>query len=144
MTNVDFYILPDQADNASDYRIFACRLAEKALSLGKHVYIQVDDQAEASRMDTLLWTFRDISFVPHCLETQDNTDTPVMIGWREQLNQAFQADLLINLSATIPAFHTKFERIAEIVSEPEQRRQTVRQHYSHYKKAGMSLDTHQM
>jgi len=144
MTSVDFYILPDNSQNASDYRHFACRLTEKALSLGKQVYIQVDDLAEASRLNTLLWTFRDASFVPHQLENEANIDSPVVIGWREQLTDAIRPDLLINLSAVIPSFHGKFERIAEIVSEPEQRRQMIRQHYSQYKNAGLTLDTHQM
>jgi len=144
MTNVDFYILPDNSNNASDYRHFACRLTEKALSLGNHVYIQVDDVAEADRINTLLWTFRDASFVPHQLESENTINSPVVIGWSNQFPATIRPNLLINLSMQIPGFHDKFERIAEIVSEPEQRRQIIRQHYSQYKKAGLSLDTHQM
>jgi len=144
MTSVDFYILPDNSVNESDYQLFACRLTEKALSLGNQVYIQVDDVAQANQLNTLLWTFRDISFVPHQLENETNIASPVVIGWRETFSAAVRPDLLINLSMAIPAFYDKFDRIAEIVSEPEQRRQMIRQHYSHYKKAGLSLDTHQM
>jgi len=144
MTSVDFYILPDNSQAASDYRHFACRLAEKAMNLGHRVYIHVDDSNEAARLDTLLWTFRDESFVAHQMASDNDIDSPVVIGWQDSLADAIKPDLLINLGQSIPQFHTQFERIAEIVSEPEQRRQQTRQHYSYYKKNGLSLDTHQL
>lgn len=148
MSSVDFYILPDQAEHASDYRQFACRLAEKAWGLGKHITIQVDDANEANRLNTLLWTFRDASFVPHQLENETHIDSPVLITWSESWRgdtlASIRPDLLINLSAAIPSFYSKFDRIAEIVSEPEQRRQQIRQHYSHYKRENLPLQTHQM
>jgi len=148
MSSVDFYVLPDGGDATSDYRQFACRLAEKALGLGKHVTIQVDDANEANRLNSLLWTFRDASFVPHQLENEADIASPVLIAWSEQWRgetlDSVRPDLLINLSAGIPTFYAKFDRIAEIVSEPEQRRQQIRQHYSYYKRENLPLQTHQM
>lgn len=63
MTRVDFYVLSDGGDQ---YRaVFACRLAEKALGHGMGIYIHTDGAAETGRIDQLLWTFRDGSFLPH-------------------------------------------------------------------------------
>jgi DNA polymerase-3 subunit chi len=43
----------------------ACDITQKAWSEGLHVYVLSSSAEEASRMDNLLWTFRQDSFVPH-------------------------------------------------------------------------------
>src|SRR5687768_13867816 len=63
MARVDFYVL---AEEGSDVRYrFACRLAEKAVDQGHRVYLQTTSLAEAQRLDELLWTFSDRSFLAH-------------------------------------------------------------------------------
>ena len=60
---VDFYVL---SENAPDARLrWACRLAEQAAEQGSRVYLQTAGQAEAQRLDELLWTYNDRSFLPH-------------------------------------------------------------------------------
>jgi DNA polymerase-3 subunit chi len=63
MTEVDFYVLGD-ADADAALRT-ACDITQKAWSEGLHVYLLSTCDEEASRMDNLLWTFRQDSFVPH-------------------------------------------------------------------------------
>ena len=81
MTRVDFYVLPDTADGA---RLeFACRIAEKAYTQAHRVYVHAASAAEAARLDELLWTFRDTSFVPHALAGAGISAAdapPVLIG----------------------------------------------------------------
>ena len=62
MAQVDFYIL-GRADEHSRL-ILACKLAEKAWRLENSIHIHTMSRADAERLDELLWTFRDGSFVP--------------------------------------------------------------------------------
>ena len=53
-------------EDAPDARLrWACRLAEQAAEQGSHVYLQTAGQAEVQRLDELLWTYNDRSFLPH-------------------------------------------------------------------------------
>ena len=62
MTKIDFYLLDD---NGQDKSRFACRLAQKAFKQGCQIYIYADDQSLINKMDNLLWTFQQGSFLPH-------------------------------------------------------------------------------
>ena len=80
MARVDFYVLPGSREIARQQ--FACRLAEKAYRLEHSVHIHVDDRAAMQRVDDLLWTFRDGSFVPHEIAESSaaRPESPVTIG----------------------------------------------------------------
>lgn len=141
MPKVDFYILADQ--NPNGRQLLACRLTEKAYSLGHTVYIHVDNAEEAQRLDDLLWTFRDGSFVPHTLFPAAADDTsPVLIGWHA--DSAAGADVLINLGAEVPAFFERFERIAELVNQEPIVLQTSRQRFRAYRDRGLNPETHKI
>jgi len=63
MSRVDFYILAD-GDSPEH---FACSIAHKARQQDYDIYIHTDSKENAARMDELLWTHKDISFLPHSL-----------------------------------------------------------------------------
>ena len=108
MARVDFYLLKE-AGVDSRYS-FACRLAEKAYRLNNTVHIHMLSQSDVERVDDLLWTFRDGSFVPHdTLQKSESTRrSPVTIACGTAAVEP--CDLLINLCDEIPEF-------AEIVGE---------------------------
>ena len=101
MARIDFYILAASGEQARQQ--FACRLAEKAYRLDHRVHIHVSEPDWLGRMDELLWTFRDGSFVPHEVVSAgaERTEAPVTLGCDE--NAVQQADLLINLADDVPA-----------------------------------------
>jgi DNA polymerase-3 subunit chi len=136
MSRIDFYILTEAGESAR--QVFACRLAEKAYRLHNSVHIRTADGSIARRIDELLWTFRDGSFVPHEIAVADQpADAPVTIGSGNAVS-----DLLINLSPDIPANIAAFPRIAEIVSSDEESRLQSRQRFAAYRDQGHTLDTH--
>jgi len=141
MTQVDFYIIdPDNGENRQHY---ACRLTDKAYRQGRRVYIHTGSPGESQMLDRLLWTFRDQSFVPHGIAgTTDPEFTPVLIGDQPPPEQA--DDVLINLSlaAEPPSFFSRFERVAEIVDQQNEVKQTSRRHYRFYLDRGYPLNTH--
>lgn len=141
MTKVDFYLLTSRQPQIRQR--FACKLTEKAYRLGHRVYIQVEDQDQAQKMDDLLWTFRQGSFVPHALmNTEEASETPVLIGYKGE--PGIEMDLLINLCAEAPRFFSHFPRVAEIIDQDEGNRHAGRQRYRNYRDQGCSLETHEL
>lgn len=142
MARVDFYVLAQVDERAR--HILACKLAEKAWRLENTVYIHAKNRSDAERLDQLLWTFRDGSFVPHGLAGRDDGTqaSPIMIGCDEQ--GVGDRDLLINLCDEIPPFIEGFPRVAELVTSDETCRQASRRRYAAYRDQGHELKTHNL
>jgi DNA polymerase-3 subunit chi len=139
--SVDFYVL-DRVD-ARGHDVFFCRLVLKAWRQGHAIYIHASDAARAQEIDDLLWTFHDISFVPHGRAWQDDpAAAPVSIGYES--NHATHDDLLINLSGSVPECATRFQRIVESAGYDDQTRAAARERYRHYQERACALKTHQV
>ena len=139
MTRVDFYILEGGASDARQR--YVCRLAEKAWQQGNKVYIHTGDPALSARMDELLWTFRQDSFVPHGLDDDPATDEAgIHIGHGEEPRH--HDEVLINLSSEIPLFFSRFQRVAEVVDADEQNRKDGRERFRFYRDRGYPLASH--
>lgn len=139
MTEIDFYVLASQEPGQRER--LACRIAEKAWLLGHEVFVHAADDAGARRLDELLWTFRDGSFVPHALAANGGP-APVRIGAGREPEAP--AHLLINLDPNVPPFFSRFERVAEIVSEEAVVREAGRERFRFYRDRGYSLRTHKL
>ncbi len=133
---VDFYVL-DRIDEHSRYQ-FACKLAEKAWRLDNRIHIHTMNRADAERLDDMLWTFRDGSFVPHEIEGSGD-GAPITIGYGDT---AEPRDLLITLCDEVPAFAESFPRVAELVTSDETARQTGRARFTRYRDGGHDIQTH--
>ena len=140
MARIDFYVLSQSGEQAR--QLFACRLAEKAYKLEHTVHIHAADESTANRLDELLWTFRDGSFVPHNLVRSGAglPDAPVTVGCDPGIDGS--RDLLINLDDTIPACAGAFPRIAELVTSDEDSKQKSRRRFVAYRDEGHELETH--
>jgi DNA polymerase III subunit chi len=139
MSRVDFYILPDGAGTDR----FACTIAKKAWSNGNRVHIHAQSEEKAKSIDDLLWTFRDISFIPHELYNgTDNEYTPVTIGFGNSYPE--QSHVIINLDNNIPDFASNFDRIVEIVGGDETNKKFARQRYRQYKSGDFETHDHKI
>jgi DNA polymerase-3 subunit chi len=145
VAKVDFYILSGSGEQARHQ--FACRLAEKAYKLENRVHIHVSGQETVRRIDDLLWTFRDGSFVPHevlaaMTGTPASPESPITIGCDEL--PEFDCDLLINLGDSVPEQAASFPRVAEVVTSDEDCKSISRQRFVDYRNQGHTLDTHNL
>jgi DNA polymerase-3 subunit chi len=141
VARVDFYVLERIDERAR--LVLACRLAEKAWRLDNTVYVHTQSRADAERLDELLWTFRDGSFVPHALlGDADMAESPVMIG--SETDGIEPRDLLINLCDEIPEFATSFPRVAEVVTKDERCRTLSRKRFVAYRDDGHTIETHKL
>lgn len=146
MTQVNFYTLSSE-DEQSRWQ-FACRLAEKAAGLGHSVFLQVDHDAAARQLDTLLWEYRPSSFLPHGLASAKKSDSdsagtpPVLIGTSQQ--DVDGLDVLINLSAAPCVEPDKYQKINEILSADPDILAAGRVSYRSYQNLGYTLETHKL
>jgi DNA polymerase-3 subunit chi len=142
MTRVDFYVLPDGADEGP--LPTACRLCEKAASAGKRVHVHVADEERAREFDRLLWVYKQGGFVGHERLGASNDPAPaaVLIGPGEPL--ASHQDVLVNLADDVPAFYTRFERVLEIVAGDTETRGRSRARFKAYRDAGLAPETHKL
>jgi DNA polymerase-3 subunit chi len=138
MSRVDFYVL---SADAPDARLrYACRLAERAVEQGCYVYIQTPD---VQRLDDLLWTFSDGSFLPHEIyrgQPASHDRVKVMLG--SEMGPPSHRSLLINLMDAMPPDINAYERIAEIVDVDPERKRSARERYKRYREQGCTLDSH--
>ncbi|MFT5580294.1 MAG: DNA polymerase-3 subunit chi [Paraglaciecola psychrophila] len=139
MTNIDFYILPDEA--VQQRYLFACRLVEKAFRLGHHIYIHGDQPQQIEIIDQLLWSYKSSSFIPHSAE-QTAGDSQVLLGCGDGENT--HNDLLVNLSSTVPEFFSRFKRVSEIVIKDPAVTASTRENYRFYRDRGYPLKSHQL
>ena len=137
---VDFYVRSATSTDALER--FACRLVEQVWQRGHAVLVLAASDSAARRLDDLLWTFRDESFVPHRrLGTDDPPVTePVVIGtpgsWSGML------DVLLNLTPDVPDESARAARIAEVVPDSGPGRDAGRRRYREYRDRGFELRTH--
>lgn len=140
---VDFYVLKSAA--AKQRWAFACRLTEKAYLRDLRIVIVNDTPADARALDDLLWTFNERSFVPHevCLDGHP-PDPAIKVHLTALPAPAPCADLLVNLSARLPAHWERCTRIAEIIDADAERRRLGRERFKAYRELKMTLETHQL
>ncbi len=137
MSRVDFYILPEAGANIRER--FACRLVEKAYHNGHRVLVLVADERQSERLDALLWTFRQGSFVPHA-PLPDRDGEPVAVATDETSDD----EVLINLTDQQPQSWHQRHRVAEIVDQRQPVLQASRQRFRAYKEAGCEPHTHRI
>ena len=137
MTRIDFYT------GAADRQRVAVRLVLKALEQKRRVAIYTDGAAATDGLDHLLWTFQQLSFVPHCrADDALAPETPVIID--HQYKNLPHTEILINLHSDSPAFFEQFERVIEIVGDDEQEKALARQRFRFYRDKGYPPQTHSL
>ncbi len=139
MTEISFHF------NAPDKLHHACRLLRKACNAGHQVSV-VGPQAALLQLDTALWTFSALDFIPHCfadapLAVQDKSC--IVLGQSESTDAAASArPILVNLDKELPAGFERFERVIELVGTGEEERLAARARWKHYASRGYAIVRH--
>ena len=139
MTLVGFYVV--QTSDPSQRLRVAARLADKAFQRGHRIFINATDEAQATALNELLWSFRPASFLPHGLHGQEHSET-IAIGWGQEPDN--HNDLLINLQLEIPPFFSRFARVAEVVTQEPDSLAALRKSWTFYKERGYQLEKHDL
>ena len=141
MPRIDFYVLPDQKDNGR--ALLACRVTDKAYSLGHTVYILTTSEAQAAALDDLLWTFRQDSFIPHeRYPLAGEESSPVLVGMA--LPAEVDAQVLINFTDVLPEGFERFQRVVELVDQHPEGLVKSRERFRQYRERGLTPETHKL
>ena len=141
MPRIGFYVLPDQQEKGR--ALLACRLGDKAYSLGHTVYLFATSEARAAALDDLLWTFRQDSFIPHERYPLIGAEgSPVLIGVASPAE--VNAQVLINCTDALPEGFERFERVVELVDQHPEVLAQSRERFKQYRERGCAPETHKL
>lgn len=143
MTKVDFYV---SKDNAPQFALHtACRIAEKAFTAGHRIHIHMQNESDCEKLDAMLWTFRDRSFVPHEISPLPIENCPVTISAEKSPDMTSgHSDMLVNVSLELPENFKQFQRIAEIIDTQPESIHAGRERYRFYRENGLDPQHHEV
>ena len=137
---VDFYV---SEEAGADVRLrLACRVTEKAYLARQKVVVLLEDPEALRRLDDLLWTFGDGSFVPHDSVTAADTPCEAPVALTTGPLPADHADVLINLAGAVPPFFERFARVAEFLDGRPEVRAAGRERFKAYRAKSLDPQTH--
>lgn len=144
--NCNFYVLSDAHENGRF--LFACALIEKLYAHGHRVYVHCENQQDLTHVNTLLWTYKDISFIPHSLSGENTLeDSPIQLGINEpgsNFNDINDVLVFLSLSPNVPVFYQQFSRVVEIVNADPAIKESLRMRYQYYRSQDCEIKTHQI
>lgn len=142
MSRVDFYVLTNSVTEGK--LRYTCRLAHRIYTLGKSAYIQAPSEDQAQRLDDLMWTFDQSTFLPHQRQGvlhDDGPQAPITVG-HEPPPEDRLADVFISLLEDVPVYADRFNRVAELVDNDPVDKQSARDRFRKYRERGFELETH--
>lgn len=138
---VDFH------SGVADKLVAACGFLHKAQAAGATVVV-CGDAGTLDRLDTALWTFESLSFLPH-LRVRGTARPPPALArtptWLvDDPDVAPTRDVLLNLGPAMAAGWETFERVVEIVSAEPDDVAAGRQRWRQYStQGGIELEHYQ-
>jgi DNA polymerase-3 subunit chi len=127
--------------------IHACRVVRKALGNQRSVLAFSRDAQRLARLDSALWTFSALDFLPHVYADSELADrTPVWLSMTPLADR--ERDVLLLLDGEVaPDFERwfgRFERVIEIVSNDDDDRARARVRFKAYRDRGFVPRSHQI
>ena len=126
-----FYNLQD--DNQVDKSI--CRITNFYYKKKLKILIIGEDKSQIDTLNDLLWTFEQISFLPHSFESEYES-TPIvlcMIDNLQSILDKYKFDVLFNLSRNKINLDAVARYFIEIVTSVEKQKLNARDKYAYYK-----------
>ena len=137
MTRIDFYF------EAEDKLQVACRLSAKAAQQKLRALNYADAEAQAQKIDRMLWTWQATGFLPHCMTRSAlAAETPVLITHDPE--DTPHDEVLLNLHSAWPPAFSRFQRLVEIVGRDEEDREAARGRYRFYRDRGYEIAKHDL
>jgi DNA polymerase-3 subunit chi len=143
MPRIDFYVLSEDSPDATLRQ--ACRIAELAFDRGERVFVRAPSPSLAQRLDDLLWSYSDRTFLPHELSTGGSASHErVMILVGVEVAPESHRQLLVNLADDIPGEADTCACIAEIVAVDPEKKKAARERFRVYRDRGYQLESHNL
>ena len=139
MQQIDFCVLKESTPHFAMRT--ACQITEKAFHAGLRVHIQTANRFVNEKLDNFLWTFRDLSFIPH--QIFDGSELSCSVTLSTDHGPA-SAEVLVNISDKIPANFEQFQRIVEIIDHSSTSIHAGSERYRFYQENDLKLRHHEV
>ncbi len=126
-----FYIL----DKTEDLKISVCKIIKEYYKKKYKIFVSSRSNDLVNELNNLLWTFEQISFIPHCTTKNYDKNSPILLSGKDSFPEKVnlkQYDVWLNLDDEMEENYTDFEIIIEIVSQNEEERMLSRKRYLNY------------
>ena len=118
-------------------------MAKRAYEDGRKLIVYAPSPGLADEFDRLLWTFSQLSFVPHVKAAHPlAADTPIVIAHDDTGLTHHEA--LLNIGDEPPPFFSRFDALREVVSGGADDRANARARMKFYKSRGFQVQTQDM
>ena len=102
-----------------------------------------NDKQQAWKLDELLWTYRDDSFVPHNLCGENLSPPPmIQIGYGEA--DCPHRDILFNLDFAMNKNIERYQRCIHIINQDDELKRKARELFRLYREKNYSIQTHDL
>ena len=128
-----FYIL----NKAEDLKISVCKIIKEYYKKKYKIFVSSRSNDLVNELNNLLWTFEQISFIPHCTTKNYDKNSPILLSGKDSFPKTInlkEYDVWLNLDDEMEENYTDFEIILEIVSQNEEERILSRKKYLNYQK----------
>ena len=128
-----FYIL----DKAENLKISVCKIIKEYYKKKYKIFVSSHSNDLIDELNNLLWTFEQISFIPHCTTKNYDKNSPILLSGKDSFQKTInlkEYDVWLNLDNKMEENYTDFEIILEIVSQNEEERILSRKRYLNYQK----------
>jgi len=136
---IHFYNIQDAPNSIKSI----CKIINKYYKEGYKVVVISDNDDIICSLDKDLWTFEQISFLPHCLISNLDSDCNVVLVSKEYISDKsylHDFDVIINLSDNLCDFQYENKIYIEVVTSNDKQRDRAREKYKHYKNLNIELD----
>jgi DNA polymerase-3 subunit chi len=131
------------AFGAPDRLRTACEIVTRHYQAGHKIVVWCRDAARLAAFDKLLWSYEDISFVPHVFANDAlAAQTPVVLTGDEGETPHHQ--WLVNLDDAWPTIYARFEKVIEVVSNDDADREAARARWRFYQGCGHPIARHDL
>ena len=127
-----FYIL----DSDDDINYCTCKIIKKFYEKGKKILVSSKNSILIDDLNKLLWTFEQLSFIPHSTSKDYDSFTPVLLtetGYKNDSIIKKDYNIFINLDDEVKTDYHNYEIVIELVSGNEHQKNLAREKYLYYK-----------
>ncbi|URJ30593.1 DNA polymerase III subunit chi [Candidatus Blochmannia vicinus (nom. nud.)] len=143
MKHGTFYLIPQEFKQQTKFSYIeklVCNLISIQWRSGKKILVACENEHQATKIDEILWTFDQNTFLPHNLFGKTVHAAPVIIYWSQCCYDNNPRDLLINLMKQNMDFFFNFNEIIDFVPATDILKKWARRRYQSYKKNGFKLN----
>ena len=123
-----FYIL----DSDDDINYCTCKIIKKFYEEGKKILVSSKNSILIDDLNKLLWTFEQLSFIPHSTSKDYDSLTQVLLtetGYKNDSIIKKDYNIFINLDDEVKTDYHNYEIVIELVSGNEHQKNLAREKY---------------